>query len=237
MHVIHVTTVSIVPLWNWNLNLVSVSSVIDESQSYLYGIEIDNEETISNGGYVSIVPLWNWNSNAAGSMTSTKRLNRTFMELKFRRTDWGTEELPVSIVPLWNWNEWADETSFNTYESQSYLYGIEIRRGARGWRHHLRSQSYLYGIEMTAHLRWLTPPRHVSIVPLWNWNNSCSRSLSKSYSVSIVPLWNWNNSRTFLLKRWRSLNRTFMELKFRLGLKGFSNSKSQSYLYGIEIEE
>ncbi len=95
-------------------------------------------------------------------------------------------------------------------------------------------QSYLYGIEMQAQKACLHS-FHVSIVPLWNWNNS-SNSPKRSWSscfnrtfmelklratsnttmankVSIVPLWNWN-AFTFLIgELHRGFNRTFMELK------------------------
>ena len=101
-----VSSVSIVPLWNWN-GRPNTSSLLSHRfnrtfmelklwsaypccgrakfQSYLYGIEIVYCYNSLFHCCVSIVPLWNWNyGNAAHVGVNTN----------------------VSIVPLWNWNGW-----------------------------------------------------------------------------------------------------------------------------------
>ena len=123
-------------------------------------------------------------------MASLPRLNRTFMELK----------LHIFVCAI------------GVDESQSYLYGIEIK------------------FRQLGRILW-----RVSIVPLWNWNIIVEvalqlLNLSQSYlygieirkknlsffttSVSIVPLWNWNTYSGSNVAWAGGLNRTFMELKY-----------------------
>ena len=105
----------------------------------------------------------------------------------------------------------------------------------------LKFQSYLYGIEITKSPSQRTT-RLVSIVPLWNWNNSANSlwNISKEFQsylygieikygyfqlftlwVSIVPLWNWNETETLKRNTTWSFNRTFMELKFLKAVRAF----------------
>ena len=55
---------------------------------------------------------------------------------------------------------------------------------------------------------------HVSIEPLWNWNNTFPRRITFTRLVSIEPLWNWNHKEVNPLCAAERINRTFMELKF-----------------------
>ena len=96
----------------------------------------------------------------------------------------------VSIVPLWNWNlRIAIKISINLCLNRTFM---ELKC----WKCMNRkkqdtSQSYLYGIEIYERVY-----------------------CEVSANVSIVPLWNWNNVEDFLVNLHRSLNRTFMELKW-----------------------
>ena len=55
--------------------------------------------------------------------------------------------------------------------------------------------------------------------------------------VSIAPLWNWKQARSMCCPlRWRSFNRTFMELKVDEVVARVRLHTFQSHLYGIERE-
>ena len=76
-------TVLIVPLWNWNGELI-----------WRRCADI----------CVLIVPLWNWNVPRIFAHVIGYSSNRTFMELKLYITNCTEIVLIVLIVPLWNWN-------------------------------------------------------------------------------------------------------------------------------------
>ena len=100
-----VCLVSIVPLWNWNMDLLVSLKCLILFQSYLYGIEIMFLLKAFCSFCVSIVPLWNWNwcrgdrgrhslwlfqsylygieiKGGCTEVYRAARFNRTFMELK-----------------------------------------------------------------------------------------------------------------------------------------------------------
>ena len=101
-------TVQIVPLWNWNIDIVVFSPL---------------------RAIVQIVPLWNWNPAAPPAADVKAGSNCTFMELKYNHTISSSSELTVQIVPLWNWNNFGNtEPNFDNL-FKLYLYGIEIYYG------------------------------------------------------------------------------------------------------------
>ena len=77
------TTVLIVPLWNWNAQ----------------GGQQDNRDGGSNRTFMELKFFLTFTYNDANL-----RSNRTFMELKWICWSWQTTSLFVLIVPLWNWN-------------------------------------------------------------------------------------------------------------------------------------
>ena len=254
--------VSIVPLWNWNaasahrvgmrqvcLNrtfmelksrtLSPTALSISQSQSYLYGIEIQKNRLRNwraTSTTVSIVPLWNWNGFLSPkALRLNVCLNRTFMELKLCHRgavsyyynvsivplwNWNVSALYwsrlaafVSIVPLWNWNfsiflilftcECLNRTFMELKCAFSAAALADIRRLnrtfmelklagiRRRWRPWPTSQSYLYGIEIRLYT-----------------GHAFTRAVSQSYLYGIEILTApQKESASF------SLNRTFMELK------------------------
>ena len=81
-------------------------------------------------------------------------------------------------------------------------------------------------------------PVPVSIVPLWNWNMACWHTLRRRSSVSIVPLWNWNQSTWLPCSRCSSTVSIVPLWNWNRGgclQRTSRRSRSQSYLYGIEI--
>ena len=59
----------------------------------------------------------------------------------------------------------------------------------------------------------------VLIVPLWNWNFNRYVDITRVVVVLIVPLWNWNSAiGKHNVVRDECFNRTFMELKYSLGI-------------------
>ena len=144
--------VSIVPLWNWNLDEIFVCETVFISFNRTF-MELKYNilcyGSILKG--VSIVPLWNWNSvslvcNITGHVVSIVPLwnwNDTEELLTLRVSD-------VSIVPLWNWNSSFTDQPGTNEQFQSYLYGIEINYQILTQALQDQFQSYLYGIEIPA---------------------------------------------------------------------------------------
>ena len=104
-------------------------------------------------------------------------------------------------------------------------------------------QSYHRGIEIVDS-RFIRYSLFLSIVPSWNWNASSMSEASNRFCLSIVPSWNWNvgvlqfdsagqslsivpswNWNVFPcrihLARYRTINRTIVELKSVFSGQGF----------------
>ena len=140
--------VSIVPLWNWNMRIKSLLVWLNLFQSYLYGIEISTKiDRMNTALLVSIVPLWNWNIGVEFSKFCQPCFNRTFMELKY-----------CLLMPFLTLKHCFNRTFMELKSLTDSYYYQDF------W-----FQSYLYGIEILVwvmiHLMMI-----VSIVPLWNWN-------------------------------------------------------------------
>ena len=73
-------------------------------------------------------------------------------------------------------------------------------------------QSHHTGIE-TQTSRCPVVSYYLSIAPYWNWNSMNSRGSFSPWTLSIAPYWNWNILRCRLIKPWRAINRTILELK------------------------
>ena len=121
----------------------------------------------------------------------------------------------VSIVPLWNWN---------------FLYTRLVIK------HHVLFQSYLYGIEIsTATIVPMLPMCFNRTFMELKWARGLRNTLASP--VSIVPLWNWNDSRLYPPG---CGSRAFQSYLYGIEITGVSWTIQaykvfQSYLYGIEI--
>ena len=98
------TLVLIVPLWNWNDRVQTLSGFFCCFNRTFMELKLTFASGTGTHPFVLIVPLWNWNPTHEAAMFLKTCFNRTFMELKLL-----TENLPravptVLIVPLWNWN-------------------------------------------------------------------------------------------------------------------------------------
>ena len=99
------TSVLIVPLWNWNSS--GVRSL--QTRQIVLIVPLWNWNTVTSPSAafscsVLIVPLWNWNHLRQSTAQFLFRFNRTFMELKFDKATRLLAHNEVLIVPLWNWN-------------------------------------------------------------------------------------------------------------------------------------
>ena len=99
------TTLSIVPIWNWN-NITGVLFKMHSGyQLYLSGIETRLYPLLLHKLHLSIVPIWNWNLIKLYAVIKVLKLsivpiwnwNGLFLQLVIY------SEL-LSIVPIWNWN-------------------------------------------------------------------------------------------------------------------------------------
>ena len=98
--------VLIVPLWNWNSEIVyiivcsttSFNRTFMELKYYFYVSKLQKCNVL-------IVPLWNWNKVSSISIILILSFNRTFMELKYYFYVSKLQKCNVLIVPLWNWNK------------------------------------------------------------------------------------------------------------------------------------
>ena len=80
-------TVSIVPLWNWNLSSTTLSVTQVGLNRTFMELKYNYRASVEAATAVSIVPLWNWNfCSFSAPLGLTLGLNRTFMELKCHRS-------------------------------------------------------------------------------------------------------------------------------------------------------
>ena len=208
-------SVSIVPLWNWNLCWSLNQRREGRSQSYLYGIEMLNNtrELLMRKGlnrtfmelkwlrhkrmaglcFVSIVPLWNWNQLCRDLLSS---------------------QLRVSIVPLWNWNRIPLKFLLRLLLSQSYLYGIEMKN----WPSKRKSRRGLNRTFM-----------ELKSLSKWSYEHTL-QSLNRTFMEL--------KSNSQYMDEMKKLSQSYLYgIEIAVTLRSVTaGTRSQSYLYGIEIE-
>ena len=139
------------------------------------------------------------------------------MELKWTHHPRPPHHHPVLIAPLWNWNRRRDGVlrswagSNRTFMELKYLWEYDDILEAES------SNRTFMELKLISN-RNADTPKQVLIAPLWNWNNLGRPFRVHPHSVLIAPLWNWNTLTGAPSGAAVSSNRTFMELKFEIGV-------------------
>ena len=204
------------PLWNWNWRTTPGTAYHHHCLNWTFMELKYVMEWFSCWQHrVWIEPLWNWNSCPQAKQNAHEEfeLNLYGIEISVNLRQHG-HTIVVWIEPLWNWNDWDRRLLFwwrrvwieplwNWNNSSRYLA-----------LHSMYCLNWTF-MELKYRSRRTSSRRsRVWIEPLWNWNTALVANFrtSKRFELNLYGIEILKNDR----KLWnqKSLNWTFMELKF-----------------------